>query len=243
MVVTSAMRRILAVSSIPSSDMSCSKVRVSPFPHPPRTHGSSSFYPSSQERSFARPFNWNAKMHSLADFIDAVLRALLDLKRDVPKVRQNYSNLPESAIPAVQPTTPSPLQVQYGYRPKITPHLKPPPKKGNKISTTSEGWKPSWLKISSIQTGKRVVMDTEVAGIGLSPDAIGFAMHNAELDALAHEISFRSDERRADLQRTALVVRSPRKGCDAFVRRLPAPCADGRVHQGKPPVLILILDH
>ncbi|KAH9012671.1 hypothetical protein EDB83DRAFT_2556863, partial [Lactarius deliciosus] len=70
---------------------------------------------------------------------------------------------------------------------------------------------------------------TQVAGIGLSPNAIRFATHNAELDALTHEISFRSGERRADLQLTALVVGSPRKGCDAFVRRLPAPCADGRV--------------
>ncbi|KAH9036658.1 hypothetical protein EDB85DRAFT_1888795 [Lactarius pseudohatsudake] len=70
---------------------------------------------------------------------------------------------------------------------------------------------------------------TEVAGIGLSPDAIRFATHNTELDALAYEVFFRSGERRADLQRTALVVGSPCKGCDAFVRRLPAPCADGRV--------------
>ncbi|KAH9172837.1 hypothetical protein EDB89DRAFT_1905740 [Lactarius sanguifluus] len=157
--------------------------------------------------SFARAFNWNAKMHSFADFID----------------------LRESAIPAVRPTIPFPLQ--YGYRSKITPHLQPPPKKGNKMqgSSTSEGWKQSWLKIDFIQTGKRVVMDTEVAGIGLYPNAIRFATHNAELDALVHEVSFRSGERRADLQCTALVVGSPRKGCDAFVRRLPAPCADARV--------------
>ncbi|KAH9036650.1 hypothetical protein EDB85DRAFT_743456 [Lactarius pseudohatsudake] len=70
---------------------------------------------------------------------------------------------------------------------------------------------------------------TQVASIGLSPDANRFATHNVELDALAPEVSFRSGERRADLQRTALVVGSPRKGRDAFVRRLPAPCADGRV--------------
>ncbi|KAH9024262.1 hypothetical protein EDB85DRAFT_1988085, partial [Lactarius pseudohatsudake] len=46
---------------------------------------------------------------------------------------------------------------------------------------------------------------TQVAGIGLSSDAICFATHNAGLDALAaHEVSFRSCEHRADLQRTAL---------------------------------------
>ncbi|KAH9014632.1 hypothetical protein EDB84DRAFT_1582392 [Lactarius hengduanensis] len=50
---------------------------------------------------------------------------------------------------------------------------------------------------------------TQVAGIELSPDAIRFATHNSELDALAHEVSFRSGERRTDLQRTALVVGSP----------------------------------
>ncbi|KAH9172845.1 hypothetical protein EDB89DRAFT_2069302 [Lactarius sanguifluus] len=49
-------------------------------------------------------------------------------------------------------------------------------------------------------------------------------MHNAQPDdALAHKVFFRSGERRADLQRTALVVGPPRKGCDAFLRRLPAP--------------------
>ncbi|KAH9036660.1 hypothetical protein EDB85DRAFT_1939908, partial [Lactarius pseudohatsudake] len=37
---------------------------------------------------------------------------------------------------------------------------------------------------------------TQVAGIGLS-DAICIATRNAELDALAHEVSFRSGERRA----------------------------------------------
>ncbi|KAH9024404.1 hypothetical protein EDB84DRAFT_1506980 [Lactarius hengduanensis] len=38
---------------------------------------------------------------------------LLDLKHNVLKPRQNYSDLSESAIPAVRPTIPSPLQ--YGY--------------------------------------------------------------------------------------------------------------------------------
>ncbi|KAH8979788.1 hypothetical protein EDB86DRAFT_3088561 [Lactarius hatsudake] len=83
------------------------------------------------------------------------------------------------------------------------------------------------LAVSSIPSSD--MSCSKVAGIGLSPDAIRFATRNAELDALAHEVSFRSGERRADLQRTALVVGSPRKGCDAFVRRLPAPCADRRV--------------
>ncbi|KAH9012673.1 hypothetical protein EDB83DRAFT_326188 [Lactarius deliciosus] len=69
----------------------------------------------------------------------------------------------------------------------------------------------------------------QVAGIELSPDAIRFATPNVVLDALAHEVSFRSGECRADLQRTGLVVGSPRKSCDAFLRRLPAPCADDRV--------------
>ncbi|KAH9075573.1 S-adenosyl-L-methionine-dependent methyltransferase [Lactarius deliciosus] len=269
----------------------------------------------SKGRSFARAFNWNAKMHSLADFI-----GINPERKDMSRVKcrvigiRPISDLLESAIPAVRPTIPSPLQ--YGYRPKITPHLRPPPKKGNKMqsSSTSEGWKQSWPKIGIIQTGKRVVMDTkrpeqahwflpqsgstqrysgansptatgvkdsyvciadhkatvrecigvtkqalnkttvpgrlasyvrntifrgsaehptasftQAAGIGLSPDPIRFATHDVELDALAHEISFRSGERRAGLQRTALDVGSPRKGCDAFVRRLPAPSYKGVV--------------
>ncbi|KAI9452425.1 S-adenosyl-L-methionine-dependent methyltransferase [Lactarius psammicola] len=85
----------------------------------------------------------------------------LDLKRNVVvKAYQNYSNLPESSIPNIQPTIPSPLQ--YGYRTKITPHFEPPPKKVQKQGpSTSEEGKPSWLKIGFNQTGRRVVMDIE----------------------------------------------------------------------------------
>ena len=71
------------------------------------------------------------------------------------------SDIPESSIPAIQSTIPSPLQ--YGYRTKITPHFEPPPKKLQKQeSTPSEEEKPPWLKIGFNQVGKRVVMDIEV---------------------------------------------------------------------------------
>ncbi|KAF8261736.1 S-adenosyl-L-methionine-dependent methyltransferase, partial [Lactarius quietus] len=85
----------------------------------------------------------------------------LDLKRNVVvKAYQNYSNLPDSSIPSIQSTIPSPLQ--YGYRTKITPHFDPPPKKVQKQGpSTSEEGKPSWLKIGFNQIGKRVVMDIE----------------------------------------------------------------------------------
>ncbi|KAH9075529.1 S-adenosyl-L-methionine-dependent methyltransferase [Lactarius deliciosus] len=92
----------------------------------------------------------------------------LDLKRNVVvKAYQNYSNLPESDIPAIQPTTPSPLE--YGYRTKITPHFDPPPKKVQKQGpSTSEEGKPPWLKIGFNQTGRRVVMDIEECPIATS---------------------------------------------------------------------------
>ncbi|KAI0258674.1 S-adenosyl-L-methionine-dependent methyltransferase [Gloeopeniophorella convolvens] len=85
----------------------------------------------------------------------------LDLKRNVVvKAYQNYSDLPGSSVPTVQPTIPSPLQ--YGYRTKITPHFEPPPKKLQKQGRPAdEEGKPSWLKIGFNQIGKRVVMDIE----------------------------------------------------------------------------------
>ena len=70
---------------------------------------------------------------------------------------------------------------------------------------------------------------TQVAGIELSADSIRFATHNAELNGLAHKVSFRAGDAAqifsavADFpsDRTALVVDPPRKGCDeAFIRQL-----------------------
>ncbi|KAF8467507.1 S-adenosyl-L-methionine-dependent methyltransferase [Russula ochroleuca] len=85
----------------------------------------------------------------------------LGLKRNVVvNAYRNYCNIPESSIPVIQSTIPSPLQ--YGYRTKITPHFEPPPKKLQKEAPTpSEEEKPYWLKIGFNQIGKRVVMDIE----------------------------------------------------------------------------------
>ena len=70
---------------------------------------------------------------------------------------------------------------------------------------------------------------TKIAGIELSVDSIRFATHNAELNGLAHKVSFRAGDAAQIFgavgdfppERTALVVDPPRKGCDeAFVRQL-----------------------
>ena len=70
---------------------------------------------------------------------------------------------------------------------------------------------------------------SQVAGIELSADSIRFATHNAELNGLAHKVSFRAGDAAqifsavADFppDRTALVIDPPRKGCDeAFIRQL-----------------------
>ena len=70
---------------------------------------------------------------------------------------------------------------------------------------------------------------TKIAGIELSADSIRFATHNAELNGLAHKVSFRAGDAAQIFgavgdfppERTALVVDPPRKGCDeAFVRQL-----------------------
>ncbi|KAI9510698.1 S-adenosyl-L-methionine-dependent methyltransferase [Russula earlei] len=84
----------------------------------------------------------------------------LDLKRDVVvNAYRNHSNLPESSIPAVQSTIPSPLQ--YGYRTKITPHFESPKKVQKQGSPNIEEERPSWLKIGFNQIGRRLVMDIE----------------------------------------------------------------------------------
>jgi tRNA (uracil-5-)-methyltransferase len=100
----------------------------------------------------------------------------LDLKRTVVvKAYKNFSGknfpysifcandqieLPESSIPAIGTTVPSPLE--YGYRTKITPHFDPPPKKLRDGVYSPDEPKPEWLKIGFNQVGKRQVMDIEV---------------------------------------------------------------------------------
>ncbi|KAI0056764.1 S-adenosyl-L-methionine-dependent methyltransferase [Artomyces pyxidatus] len=84
----------------------------------------------------------------------------LDLKRNVVvKAYQNYSDLPQSSIPPISSTIPSPLQ--YGYRTKITPHFDAPPKKLQKKGAIESEDKPDWLKIGFNQIGRRTVMDIE----------------------------------------------------------------------------------
>jgi tRNA (uracil-5-)-methyltransferase len=98
------------------------------------------------------------------------------------------SDIPESSIPAIKSTIPSPLQ--YGYRTKITPHFEPPPKKLQKQEPTpSEKEKPPWLKIGFNQIGKRVVMDIEVRLLVLrvsfnhsSLCFTGMSHHNSSLE-------------------------------------------------------------
>jgi len=102
----------------------------------------------------------------------------LDLKRNViVKAYRNFSGttritslvvhslnsrvfvtgLSESSLPTIGTTIPSPLQ--YGYRTKITPHFKEPPKKAQK----SEGsTKPDWLKIGFNINDTSQVLDIEV---------------------------------------------------------------------------------
>jgi len=73
--------------------------------------------------------------------------------------RTSVSGLSETSLPTIGTTIPSPLQ--YGYRTKITPHFKEPPKKARK----SEGpTKPDWLKIGFNINDTSQVLDIEVSG-------------------------------------------------------------------------------
>jgi len=104
----------------------------------------------------------------------------LDLKRNViVKAYRNFSGaicishsgvyplnggasvagLSESSLPTIGTTIPSPLQ--YGYRTKITPHFKEPPKKARRSECST---KPDWLKIGFNINDTNQVLDIEVSG-------------------------------------------------------------------------------
>lgn len=81
----------------------------------------------------------------------------LDLKRNViVKAYRNFSGLPESTLPSIGTTIPSPLQ--YGYRTKITPHFKEPHKGAKKPEGNS---KPDWLNIGFNINDTSRVLDIE----------------------------------------------------------------------------------
>jgi len=73
--------------------------------------------------------------------------------------RASVAGLSESSLPTIGPTIPSPLQ--YGYRTKITPHFKEPPKKARKSESST---KPDWLKIGFNINDTSQVLDIEVSG-------------------------------------------------------------------------------
>ena len=73
--------------------------------------------------------------------------------------RGSVAGLSESSLPAIGTTIPSPLQ--YGYRTKITPHFKEPPKKARKSELST---KPDWLKIGFNINHTSQVLDIEVSG-------------------------------------------------------------------------------
>jgi tRNA (uracil-5-)-methyltransferase len=102
----------------------------------------------------------------------------LNLKRDVVvKAYKNYAgvyivyshlpfltipDLPETAIPAIESTMPSPKQ--YNYRTKITPHFEAPTKaqRVDPKNPSNDTDRPEWLKIGFNLVGTHKVMDIEV---------------------------------------------------------------------------------
>ncbi|KAK2463997.1 hypothetical protein APHAL10511_003941 [Amanita phalloides] len=87
----------------------------------------------------------------------------LKLKRDViVKAYKSCSDLPESSIPVIQDTIPSPLE--YGYRTKLTPHFDAPPKPYRfQKAEVKDGvvQKPEWFRIGFNIAGTHKVLDIE----------------------------------------------------------------------------------
>ncbi|KAJ7237562.1 tRNA methyltransferase [Mycena haematopus] len=133
----------------------------------------------------------NARMHSFADLLEVVApnpelrddnavrckyfgtcggcqyqmlsyENQLNLKRDVVvKAYKNFGDVPETAIPSIESTMPSPMQ--YNYRTKITPHFEAPTKKqrvdpNNPADKTEQ---PEWCNIGFNRVGTHKVMDIE----------------------------------------------------------------------------------
>ncbi|KAJ7146892.1 tRNA methyltransferase [Mycena epipterygia] len=133
----------------------------------------------------------NARMHSVADLLEVVTpnpglrddtrvqckyfgscagcqyqmlsyEKQLDLKRDVVvKAYKNFSGLPESAMPPIESTMPSPQQ--YNYRTKITPHFEAPTKtqRRDPNNPKNDTEKPEWFNIGFNRVGTHKVMDIE----------------------------------------------------------------------------------
>ncbi|TCD71385.1 tRNA(m5U54)methyltransferase [Steccherinum ochraceum] len=173
----------LVVSALSSNGESLS---IAPAPHPPWVILTPFALPGEKIRV---KIYRNARLWSYADLVEVVepnkeLRdmdrvqckyfgkcagcqfqmlsydAQLDLKRTVVvKAYQNFSGLPESTVPSIQPTIGSPLQ--YGYRTKITPHFDSPLRDLKKHGRPEDGSKPDWFKIGFNVIGTRHTMDIE----------------------------------------------------------------------------------
>ncbi|KAJ7189114.1 tRNA methyltransferase [Mycena filopes] len=86
----------------------------------------------------------------------------LEFKRDVVvKAFKNYAEMPETDIPPIGPTMPSPLQ--YNYRTKLTPHFEAPSKRKMLERADYEGTdeRPEWFNIGFNRVGTHSVMDIE----------------------------------------------------------------------------------
>lgn len=71
--------------------------------------------------------------------------------------------LPESSVPIIQDTMPSPLE--YGYRTKITPHFDSIPRQHrSKKAEVKDGvaQRPEWLNIGFNVAGTHKILDIEV---------------------------------------------------------------------------------
>ncbi|KAK3691826.1 tRNA(m5U54)methyltransferase [Vermiconidia calcicola] len=89
----------------------------------------------------------------------------------VEKAYQNFSHLPQSAIPEVGETIGSPLQ--YGYRTKLTPHFDGPP---NGRRDKRHGKQVTWPEVPPIgymKKGTRKTMDIEDCPIGTDAVRMG----------------------------------------------------------------------
>ena len=75
-----------------------------------------------------------------------------------------FPELPESSVPVIQDTMPSPLE--YGYRTKLTPHFDAPPEEHRgKKAEVKDGvvQKPEWLRIGFNAAGTKKSLDIEVS--------------------------------------------------------------------------------
>jgi len=128
--------------------------------------------------AFGKQLSYDTQLDLKRNVIVKAYRNFSGTTSTVPSVVYLLNNgasitgLAESSLPTIGTTIPSPLQ--YGYRTKITPHFKEPPKKAKRAEGST---KPDWLKIGFNMNDTSQVLDIEVSELSCQESMVANLLH------------------------------------------------------------------